>query len=68
MDQKCLYPYKCRKSIRVLTERTGSSEETAYAMMLITAALMDMHPEDTGVVTMILKDCGVGEEKEDDTA
>lgn len=54
-----MYPKKCRKSIARLTEEIGMSVETAYAMILVTAALMDLHPEDEEVVTMILQDCGI---------
>lgn len=35
------------------------SIEIAYAQMLMTALLMDLHPEDEEVVHMILEDCGV---------
>ena len=31
----------------------------AYAMMLMTATLMDLHPEDDEVVHLILQDCGI---------
>ena len=40
--------------------------ETAYAMMLMTAALMDMNPDDDEVVHLILQDCGI--EDGDDAA
>lgn len=52
-------PAKCRKPIRILTEMTGMDEDTAYAMMLMTAALMDLRPEDGRVLEMILQDCGL---------
>ena len=35
------------------------SEETAYSMILMTAALMDLRPDDDQVVDMILEDCGI---------
>ena len=54
-----LYPERCRKNIRRLTENIGMSVETAYAMMLMTATLMDLHPEDEQVADMILEDCGI---------
>ena len=54
-----MYPKRCRKSIQILTENVGMSVETAYAMMLMTAALMDLHPEDEEVLEMILADCGM---------
>lgn len=59
MDATIMYPKKCRASIRKISEETGICIETAYAMMLMTAALMDLRPEDDEVVNLILKDCGV---------
>lgn len=59
MDDTIMYPKKCRKSIRRLSEEVGMSIETAYAMMLMTALLMDLHPEDDEVVHIILQDCGI---------
>lgn len=66
MSQAILYPENCRRSIRMISEKTGASIETAYAMMLMTALLMDLSPEDAKVTEMVLADCGVEEEKEDD--
>lgn len=43
---------------RALAERIGVDEETAYAMMLMTALLMDLRPGDEQVCEMIVKDCG----------
>ena len=60
MDITAIYPKHCRKSIRTLVGEIGMSAETAYAMILLTAALMDLEPEDEDVVDIILKDCGVG--------
>ena len=54
-----IYPEPYRKSIRKLSDRIGASPETAFAMMLMTATLMDLHPEDDEVVHIILKDCGM---------
>lgn len=54
-----IYPKECRKSIKRLVSAVGMSAETAYAMMLMNAALMDLHPEDEQVVDMILEDCGI---------
>ena len=59
MDATIMYPKKCRAGIRTITDETGMSIETAYAMMLMTAALMDLAPEDEEVVHIILEDCGV---------
>lgn len=54
-----MYPRKCRKSIQILTDTVGMSPDIAYAMMLMTAALMDLQPDDDEVVRMILQDCGI---------
>ena len=59
MDSMILYPQKCRKSIRRLTDEIGMSSEVAYDQILIIAALMDLKPEDDAVVHMILQDCGL---------
>ena len=59
MDSMILYPQKCRKSIRRLTDEIGMSSEVAYGQILIIAALMDLKPEDDAVVHMILQDCGL---------
>ena len=45
-----------------ITNAIGVSPETAYAMMLMTATLMDLHPEDREVADMILEDCGISPE------
>lgn len=54
-----MYPKRYRKSIETLVENVGMSIETAYAMMLMTAALMDLQPDDEQVVHIILQDCGI---------
>ena len=59
MDITIMYPRCCSKSIRTLVNEIGVSVETAYAMMLMTATMMDLHPEDEEVCQMILKDCGI---------
>lgn len=63
MDIAIMYPKKCRKSIHRIVDETGIGVETAYAMMLMTALLMDLHPEDDEVLHMILQDCGVEDEE-----
>ena len=45
-------------AIHRLTEQLCVDADTAYSMMLMTALLMDLCPEDDEVVEMILKDCG----------
>ena len=59
MDELIFYPRNCRKNIRTLTEMVGMCAETAYGMILMTAALMDLRPEDDRVCEMILADCGI---------
>ena len=57
-----LYPKRCHKNIDRIVNVIGASVETAYAMMLMTATLMDLHPEDERVVDIILEDCGISPE------
>ena len=52
------YPERCRRNILALMEKLHTDAETAYAMMLMTAALMDLRTDDSEVTEMILKDCG----------
>jgi len=59
MDVAFGYPKRCRKSIHLLMNETGMSADVAYSLMLMTATLMDLHPEDEQVVHIILQDCGV---------
>ena len=62
MDKTILYPKNCRKNINRIVSAVGASVETAYAMMLLTATLMDLRPEDEEVADMILEDCGISPE------
>ena len=59
MNATARYPKKCRRNILLLMDEIGTAPETAYAMMLMTAMLMDLQPEDDAVAEIILKDCGV---------
>ena len=59
MNATAGYPKKCRRNILLLMDEIGTAPETAYAMMLMTAMLMDLQPEDDAVAEIILKDCGV---------
>ena len=59
MDVAARYPKNCQGSIRRITNEIGACAETAYGMMLMTAALMDLRPEDDEVLHMILQDCGI---------
>lgn len=63
MDLGRYYPTNCKKSIRRLVSAVGMSEETAYSMILMTAALMDLKPEDPEVVDLVLEDCGIFPDK-----
>ena len=53
------YPVSSRRSISKLSSMLSTDYQTAYAMMLLTAALMDLHPNDSKVIDMILADCHV---------
>ena len=59
MDEATMYPRNCRRNIRTLMNRLSTDAGTAYAMMLMTAALMDLSPDDDKVTDMILEDCRV---------
>lgn len=60
-DSAILYPVPCRAALRRLRNEIGVDEDVAYKMLLMTAALMDLRPEDDRVVRMILADCGIEE-------
>ena len=62
MDPTTIYPKSCRKNINRIVNAIGASVETTYAMMLMTAMLMDLRPEDDEVADMILEDCGISPE------
>ena len=53
------YPLGCRHGIRELSKLLCTDYQTAYAMMLLTASLMDLYPGDQRVIDMILTDCKV---------
>lgn len=59
MERENCYPLRCLKSIRRITKALGVDMETAYSMMLMNSALMDLQPEDDAIVDMILEDCGI---------
>ena len=54
-----MYSESCKRLIRKITSAVPVSEDMAYSMMLMTAALMDLQPDDDAVAQMILEDCGV---------
>ena len=58
-----MYPKRYLGTVRRLTKEIGVSADTAYSMILMTAALMDLQPDDPAVAEMILADCGIYPEK-----
>ena len=50
---------KRKRAVRRIVDAVGVNEDTAYAMILMTSALMDLSPDDGRVVELILQDCGV---------
>lgn len=59
MEETIAYPKHCMKNIRRIVNAVGACQETAYSMMLMTAMLMDLHPEDEQVADIILENCGI---------
>lgn len=59
LSMELTYPANCRKSINRLRYLTGIDANTIYSMMLMTAALMDLKPDDDQVVDLILEDIGI---------
>lgn len=53
------FPRGCRKNIRRLMYMLSADADTVYAMMQMTALLMDLRVEDRRVVDAILMDCGM---------
>lgn len=51
------FPARYRRNIRRLKELLCTDYDTAYAMMLMTAALNDLRPDDPEIVNVILMDC-----------
>lgn len=52
----------CRKFVSLLASLLGVGEETAYTMMLFTAALTDLSTDDEEVFRIILQSCGMLQE------
>lgn len=63
MDIGIPHPQECKKSVRRLMSATGMTTDTAYSMILMTAALMDLRTDDPQVVDIVLADCGIYPEK-----
>lgn len=51
------YPEKYRQNIRTVMQAVRTDAETTMTVMLMTAALMDLNPEDPKVAEIILDDC-----------
>ena len=51
------YPEQCRENLETLMSNVKTDANTAYAMILMTATLMDLRPSDPKVVEIILDDC-----------
>ena len=50
------YPEPCRKNIIKILNNVKTDAQTAYAMLLLTAALTDLCPADPKVAEIILDD------------
>ena len=59
MEDIQAYPERYRKNIKRLSGKLGTDFETSFSMMLMTAILTDLYPEDPKVADYILKDCGI---------
>lgn len=51
------YPKQYHKNLRTILAEVPADPQTAYAMMLLTASLMDLDPADPEVAEIILDDC-----------
>ena len=51
------YPEQCRENLETLMSNVKTDAHTAYAMILMTATLMDLAPSDPKVAEIILDDC-----------
>lgn len=56
-----MIPERCRKNVRRVMNAMSVDECTAYSMLMMTALLMDLYPEDENVAAMILRDNGMPE-------
>ena len=50
------YPESCRDNIRAIIDAVHTELEATYAMILLTAALMDLSPDSPKVAEIILDD------------
>ena len=51
------FPKPCRENIKTITNAVNTDAETAYAMLIMTATLMDLCPSDPKTAEIILDDC-----------
>ncbi len=51
------YMVACQENIDSIISEIPTNDEIAYAMILMTAALMDLKPDDPKVAKIILDDC-----------
>ena len=48
---------KYTRSIERIHKETGADDQTAYTMLLLTAALMDLCPWDSEVADIVISEC-----------
>ena len=53
-----LYPKRCSRNVRLVATELMVDAETAYAMLLLEATLMDLKPEDPETADMVIADAG----------
>lgn len=51
------YPEPCRENMETIMNNVKTDTQTAYAMILLTATLMDLQPSDPKVAEIIMDDC-----------
>ena len=51
------FPEPCRNNIKEIISNIMTDAQTAYAMILLTATLMDLCPADPKVAEIIIDDC-----------
>lgn len=59
-----MYSEKSRQMARRIAERTGTDKEKTYTMMLLTAVLLDLNPDDGEIEERIMKDWEAREARE----
>lgn len=59
-----MYSEKSRQMARRIAERTGTDKEKTYTMMLLTAVLLDLAPDDGEIEERIMKDWEACEARE----